>query len=365
MTSASSRRLGPVVSVALVLALVAFAAAVGFQLGERTLQTSPTPPVAASPLTVVAGQGTLVDERQMSVEAEWGRVGRVLNRLAGTVTTPSSAPVGETVVVDAGAVLFSVNELPVVAMPGGVAAYRSLAPGAVGTDVRQLQEFLVAVGYGVDSIDGRWRQDTTVAYQRWRADRLLPARSEIALGEVVFIPSLPLMVTPAAGLVAGEVIGDGDAAFEVLAAVPTLRLLIGTDASLQVPVATRVDVDVAGEVVSTTATERQSISDAGGRLADLALVADDGLCGEWCGSLPTNGVSSWPAVVRLKGPETGVVVPVGAIRSGAGSTTVVVTQDGSSVPVEVIIQVGGDAIVTGLAAGDVVVLPGTSAGVAG
>jgi len=347
-----------------VLALMGFAAAVGFQLGERTLETSPTPPFAASPLTIVAVQGTLVDERQMSVEAEWGRVGRVLNRLAGTVTTSSSVPVGETVVVDAGAVLFSVNELPVVAMPGGVAAYRSLAPGAVGTDVRQLQEFLVAAGYGVDAIDGRWRQDTTVAYRQWRTDRLLPARSEIALGEIVFISSLPLTVTPVAGLVAGEVIGDGDVAFEVLAAVPTLRLSLGTDVSLQVPVATLVDVDVAGEVVSTTATERQSLSDAGGRLADLALVGD-GVCGQWCESLSTSGVSSWPAVVRLKGPATGVVVPVGAIRSGAGSGTVVVTQEGSSVPVEVVLQVGGDAIVTGLSAGDVVVIPGTSAGVAG
>lgn len=346
------------------LALMGFAAAVGFQLGERTLETSPTPPVAASPLTIVAVQGTLVDERRMIVEAEWGRVGRVLNRLAGTVTTPSSGPVGETVVVDAGAVLFSVNELPVVAMPGGVAAYRSLAPGAVGADVRQLQEFLVAAGYGVDSIDGRWRQDTTVAYRQWRTDRLLPARSEIALGEIVFIASLPLTVTPAAGLLAGEVIGDGDVAFEVLDALPTLRLSLGTDASFEVPVATLVDIDVAGEVVSTTATERQSISDAGGRLADLALVGD-GVCGQWCESLPTNGVSSWPAIARLKGPETGVVVPVGAIRSGAGSGTVVVTQDGSSIPVEVVIQVGGDAIVTGLSAGDVVVLPGTSAGVAG
>ena len=81
--------------------------------------------------------------------------------------------------------------------------------------------------------------------------------------------------------------------------------------------------------------------------------------------MSTSGVSSWPAVVRLKGPATGVVVPVGAIRSGAGSGTVVVTQEGSSVPVEVVLQVGGDAIVTGLSAGDVVVIPGTSAGVAG
>lgn len=364
MTSASGRRLGPVVRGALVLASVVLAAAAGFQLGERTLQTSPTTPAAASPVTVVAATGTLVDERQMSVEAEWGRVGRVLNRLAGTVTTPSSVPVGETVVVDAGAVLFSVNELPVVAMPGGVAAYRPLAPGAAGTDVRQLQEFLVAAGYRVDAIDGRWRQDTTAAYRQWRTDRLLPARSAIALGEIVFIPTLPLTVTPSSGLVAGGVIGDGDVAFEVLAAAPTLRLSLGSDASFQLPVATSVDVDVAGVVVSTTATERQSISDAGGRLADLALVDGAG-CGQWCGSLPTIGVSSWPAVVRLKGPQTGVVLPVGAIRSGAGSGTVVVRPDGSSVPVEVVLQVGGDAIVTGVSEGDVVVLPDASAGVVG
>ena len=357
MTSRRGRRVGRVVTAAAVLAAVGVAGVVGFRLGERTLETAPAAPVVAAPVTVVAVEATLVDERPMSVEGQWGRAGRVLNRLAGTVTAAGVVPVGEVMAVAAGDVLFSVNEVPVVALPGSVSAYRSMGPGVVGSDVRQLQEFLVAAGYRVDSVDGRWRSDTTSAYRQWRADRLLPVRAEVSLGEIVFMPTLPLTVTPGAGLVAGGLIADGDVAFEVLAAAPTLRLSLGADGSFQLPVSTSVDVSVAGEVVSTTATDRQTLSEGGARLVDLSVLAGDSVCGPWCESVPTVGVSTWPAVARLKGPETGVVVPVGSIRSGAGSDTVVVKADGSTVSVEVVLQVGGDAIVTGVSAGDVLVLP--------
>jgi hypothetical protein len=54
---------------------LALAGAAGFGLGKRTLDSAPPDPVAPAPATVVAADGTLVDERAMSVQAEWERTG--------------------------------------------------------------------------------------------------------------------------------------------------------------------------------------------------------------------------------------------------------------------------------------------------
>jgi hypothetical protein len=328
----------------------------GFRLGERTLRTAPAVPVSAAPITVVASEATLVDERQFTVDAEWTRLAPFTNRLNGTVTSAGVGNSGESFTIASGDVLYSVDDIAVVAIPGVLPAYRSMSAGTVGTDVRQLQEFLVAAGFALNA-DGRWRSDTTAAYKRWRADHFLPPRSEVVLGEIVFVETLPLLVSGSAELRAGSLITDGDIVLETLGSSPMLQLSLGSDSTLQIPAGTAVNINVAGVDVLAVATERQSQSDSGARLVELTLADPADSCAPWCASVPTVGVSSWPATVRLKGPATGVTVPLGAIRVGEGSGSVVVLESGVTMPVEVVLQVGGDAIVTGIAAGDVVVLP--------
>ena len=59
-----------------------------------------------------------------------------------------------------------------------------------GTDVRQLEENLLLLGYTRkgDEIDRHWDDDTTAAVKRWQRDRGQTADGEIELGEVVFLP---------------------------------------------------------------------------------------------------------------------------------------------------------------------------------
>lgn len=333
--------------------------AVGYGLGRLTLRTTSKAPVVAAPTTVVARVGTLIDERLMTANVEWARSGSLLNRLGGTVTSSSVEDAGAAFRLEAGVVFYAVDELPVVALPGLVPAYRTMTPGMVGSDVRQLQEFLSLKGYGVGTVDGRWGASTTAAYRKWRADSSLPVRVSVALGEIVFVPSLPVVTAASAGLTVGALIRDGDPILEVLAAMPIIRLALVADGTLQVPVGTAIDLDIDGTKVATIATARQSQSDSGRRLVELELTDSIAACGSWCVAIPTNEVSSWPATVKLKGPATGVIVPVGAIRSGAGSGSVVVLADGSSRPVDVVLVVGGDVVVTGIEEGDVIALPGT------
>lgn len=331
----------------------------GYGLGRLTLRTASNAPVAAAPTTVIARVGTLIDERLMTASVEWKRSSSLLNRLDGTVTSTSVEDPGAAFTLEAGIPFYSVDELPVVALTGLVPAYRQMTPGMVGSDVRQLQQFLVSKGYEIDAIDGRWDGSTTAAYRRWRVDNSLPVRSSVALGEIVFVPSLPVVTAASAGLTVGALIRDGDPILEVLAAVPTIRLALGADGAFQVPDGTTINLDVDGNLVATTATAHQIQSDTGGRFVELELTDPVATCRSWCAAIPTNEVSSWPATVKLKGPATGLVVPVGAIRSGAGSGSVVVLADGSSRPVEVVLVVGGDVVVTGIEEGDVIALPGT------
>lgn len=347
--------------------VVAFAALVsliivgviGYGLGRLTLRTASKAPVTAAPTTVVARVGTLVDERLMTANIEWARSGTLLNRLSGTVTSSSVEGAGAAFTLEAGVAFYAVDELPVVAIPGLVPAYRTMTPGMSGVDVRQLQEFLVSKGYAVGTVDGRWGAGTTAAYQKWRADSSLPVRASVALGEIVFVPSLPVVTAASAGLTVGALIRDGDPVLEVLAAMPRIQLALVADGTLQVPAGTMIDLDIDGIKVGTIATARQSQSDSGRRLVELELTDRVAVCASWCASIPTNEVSSWPATVKLKGPATGVIIPVGAIRADAGSGSVVMLADGSSRAVELVLVVGGDAVVTGIEEGDVIALPGT------
>lgn len=342
-----------------VLAGLVGVGAVGFGLGRVTLRTTSKVPVAAAPTTVVARVGTLIDQRLMTASVEWKRSSSLLNRLDGTVTSTSGTDPGAAFTLEAGVPFYSVDELPVVALPGLVPAYRTMTPGISGIDVGQLQEFLKSKGYGIGKVDGRWGGSTTAAYRKWRTDNSLPARSSVALGEIVFVPSLPIVTAASAGLTVGGLIRDGDPILEVLAAMPALRLTIVADGKFQIPIGTIVDLDIDGILVATNATALQYQSDSGGRLVELELADPVATCHSWCASIPTNRVSSWPATVKLNGPATGVIVPVGAIRSGAGSSSVVVLADGSSRTVDVVLIVGGDAIVTGIEEGASIALPGT------
>jgi hypothetical protein len=66
--------------------------------------------------------------------------------------------------------------------------YRALARGAEGTDVRQLERNLSALGYGGFAVDGVFSAATTGAVRRWQEDLGLPATGAVDRHRVVFAP---------------------------------------------------------------------------------------------------------------------------------------------------------------------------------
>jgi membrane fusion protein, multidrug efflux system len=91
---------------------------------------------------------------------------------------------------DRGTVLYTADEQPVVALIGELPAWRTLEQGvADGDDVRQLEENLVALGYGGDlDVDESFTADTAAAVEAWETDlgRAAPD-GVVTMGDAVFL----------------------------------------------------------------------------------------------------------------------------------------------------------------------------------
>jgi peptidoglycan hydrolase-like protein with peptidoglycan-binding domain len=117
----------------------------------------------------------------------------IVNQITGTFTWLPA--VGSRVT--AGRPLYRVDNLPVVLMRGGTPAWRPFLPGMTdGPDVTELQANLIALGYATglfSAPSGHFDLLTTYAVERWQTANGYPATGEIALGQVVFLPTAILV----------------------------------------------------------------------------------------------------------------------------------------------------------------------------
>jgi peptidoglycan hydrolase-like protein with peptidoglycan-binding domain len=133
-------------------------------------------------------RGTL--SSQTSVSGTLGYAGSysVVNQRQGTFT---ALPHGGQVV-DCGQVLHRVANSPVVLLCGGTPAYRSLAEGASGPDVRQLNRNLVRLGYAsssaLDPSSDYFSSQTAYALERLQKALGVDQTGSLELGRAVFLP---------------------------------------------------------------------------------------------------------------------------------------------------------------------------------
>jgi peptidoglycan hydrolase-like protein with peptidoglycan-binding domain len=164
---------------AVVVALLAFGGVFGSAEGSET--------APAATATVTVARRDLVQRSTVSGTLGYGDARQVVNYRRGTIT---SLP-DEGRVLRPGAVIYRVNEQPVVLFSGEKPAWRPLAEGVSdGRDVHQLEQNLRALGYDDErelTIDERFSAATTVAVERWQADVGLEATGRVELGDVVFL----------------------------------------------------------------------------------------------------------------------------------------------------------------------------------
>jgi hypothetical protein len=155
-----------------------------------------------------AGDGTaLVAVREGPLSSEVSQSG-TLSYSAGADGTPYSVvdqargtytwvPAAGTQV-DCGDTLYKVGEKPVILICGSTPAYRNLAEGDDGKDVRALNETLVNEGYAdkseLDPDSGHFGWETAVALEKLQDKRGADVTGQLDLGQAVFLPG-PLRIS--------------------------------------------------------------------------------------------------------------------------------------------------------------------------
>jgi len=143
---------------------------------------------------------------------------------SGTLTT--LAAVGSTIKV--GGTFYTVNEEPVVAMYGPLPAYRDMASGDTGTDVTQLQQGLVDLGYDPGSVDGTFGSATMTAVEDWQKAEGWTVDGTVHLGQVVFVAGPSRVIAQLATV--GEGVSSGT---QILSVGPESPIVTTSESSSQ------------------------------------------------------------------------------------------------------------------------------------
>jgi hypothetical protein len=156
------------------------AAAVGFGGGAAPQSEDSTLP----PATAAAERTTLTATEQVSGTLGYGTA-RTLSAHGSGVLTWLPEPGS---VIGRGKPLYEVDELPITVLRGSIPAYRPLASGVSGKDVRQLEENLSALGYTGFTVDDSYTGQTADAVRDWQADLGRTETGTVKPNEIVVLP---------------------------------------------------------------------------------------------------------------------------------------------------------------------------------
>jgi peptidoglycan hydrolase-like protein with peptidoglycan-binding domain len=265
--------------------------------------------------------------------------------------------------VDCGDVFYRVDDRPVLLLCGAVPAYRDLATGDEGRDVRQLNRNLRELGYDADA-GGEFTGKTETALEALQHDKGFDETGELEVADAVFLPRAARI-----SKVTGEVGGSARPGAQVAQATSdTLEVQVNLEASQQGDVKK-------GDRAQITLPGNKSVPgkvDRLGRVAQTAGKDDDA----GAATIPAyisldkpkkaSGLDQAPVQVDIttKGVESALSVPVTALvgKSGGGFAVEVVRDGGPGELVAVElglfdtangrVEVEGD-----LAEGDQVVVP--------
>jgi hypothetical protein len=259
---------------------------------------------------------------------------------------------------DRGTVLYTADQQPVVALIGDLPAWRTLEEGVDdGADVRQLEENLVALGYGEGlDVDETFTADTAAAVEAWETDlgRAAPD-GVVTIGDVVFLT--------APGDVLGHEASVGDtldAGSPVLTIGSEERIVVAdvdaTDSGGWTPGST-----VELEWADGTTTEGTVIGpgrDVTDGQVELTVAVGSGDAGA---GARRSGAEATVTLVDARREDV-IAVPVAAIVDSGGSPAVRVARDDGSddvIAVETgLVADGWVEITAGLDGGEEIRLPG-------
>lgn len=176
------RRPRTAVVVGTVAAVVAVGAGVAAAVGFGGADPGTATASALPPATATVTRQTLVDSESFSGELGFGASRSAAARRNGTVTW--LAATGS--LVKRGKPLYAVDTEKVVLLYGSLPAYRTLRSGDEGTDVKQLEQNLKALGYDGFTVDDEYTSSTAEAVQEWQDDLGLDETGRVEPGQIVY-----------------------------------------------------------------------------------------------------------------------------------------------------------------------------------
>ncbi|NGN94498.1 peptidoglycan-binding protein [Nocardioides sp. KC13] len=215
---ARPRRAAKIAGVGLAALAVAGTAAAAYAYADRagTSDTPDTLPPAKAEVT----RGTLTDEVTEGGTLGYGALVPIASRKPGTVTALPEE--GE--VVRRGEPLFEVDATPVPLVYGTVPAWRDLASGAEGTDVKQLEKNLWELGYRGFDIDHDYTDATAAAVAEWQEDLGVEETGTVRTNDVVVQPTAVRIGSLTASL--GDQAGNGGPVLSVTDTVPSVTVTL-------------------------------------------------------------------------------------------------------------------------------------------
>jgi hypothetical protein len=202
--STSPRVLAILITFAVLLSVVSALVGSRFSTTNQIAARSTPPP--SSLITVPLQYGHLVASVSMraNVSVSDPVLVAVPDDLGSDLAVVTTLSVTNGSSVSEGQVLLSVAESPVFVLQGSIPAFRDMAAGDSGVDIAELQSSLHRIGLstGTDPI-GAFGAGTALAVSKLYATRGYQSPSQttskgkafVPLGEVVFVPRLPVSVT--------------------------------------------------------------------------------------------------------------------------------------------------------------------------
>ncbi len=243
------------------------------------------PPSTAVPVsTAVVRRTTLSSTTQLSGTLGHGPASPVFGGAPGGTVTALPAP---GTIEQRGAKLFEVDGAPVTLLYGARPAWRDVQWGvADGPDVAQLEQNLVALGYGAGlglTVDGTFTSVTRDAVVRWQRSTGQTPTGSVVAGSVVFEPAAVRVASAVAAL--GSLVQSGNpvimvdsAAVGVEAHVPTARTYLvhpGDEVTITLPSGSVLNgrVTALARVAAANADSSRSGSQSPGGQQDVSVPA--------------------------------------------------------------------------------------------
>jgi peptidoglycan hydrolase-like protein with peptidoglycan-binding domain len=254
------------------LGAILIAAGAGAWLWAADRSTRPAPATTAPVATAVVERGTISATESWDGTLDHGAPFTVAAQGAGTPSEPGQE--GENVeqgqatitrlpeqgeTVTRGEKLYWVNERPVTLLLGAIPMYRDLAPGASGSDVKQLEANLAKLGYGGFTADNQYTSSTAAAVRDWQDDIGAEVTGVVPRASVVFLPERGQVDSLQVGV--GDAVSPGTPILDITGTAQVVSLEADVDDRDLLEIGTEMTVllpggdKVAGTVSATAVVE--------------------------------------------------------------------------------------------------------------